>query len=71
LQTTAILTIEKSRYLKNRLTDFDETWTTDAFWPSGRYEPKKSKFKNPRQQKAIILKMKIAIYFFKFPENVK
>jgi len=31
---------------------------------------KKSKFRNPRQQKAIILKIKIVIYPFKFPENV-
>jgi len=31
----------------------------------------RSKFKNPRWQKAIILKMKIIIYPSKFPKNVE
>jgi len=33
----------KSRYLKNRLTDFDENWSADAPWPSKPYETEKIK----------------------------
>jgi len=46
-QMAAILKIEKSQYLKNRSTDFDEIWNNDAHWPSESYRPEKnSNFKN-------------------------
>jgi len=32
---------KKLRYLKNLLTDFDEIWIADAFWPSKPYGPRK------------------------------
>jgi len=32
---------------------------------------KKSRFRNPRWQKTIVLEMEIVVYPFKFPENVK
>jgi len=52
------------------LTDFDEIWIADAFGLLSPTGQKKIKFTNSRQQKAIILKMKIVIYLFKYPENV-
>jgi len=36
-----------------------------------RMPEKKSKLKNSRWQKAIVLKMKIVIYHFRFPKNVE
>ena len=41
--------IEKSPYVGRRLTDFDETWHSDVFWPSWAFRPLKfQNFKNPR-----------------------
>jgi len=52
------------------MTDFNEIWMIIHIGLN-LWARKKSKFKNLRRQKAIILKMKIVIYPFKFPENVE
>ena len=33
--------IDKTRYLRNGLTDLDEIWLDDAYWTPGRYRPPK------------------------------
>ena len=48
-RTAAILTTVKSPYLCSRLTDFDEIWHDDAYWPSTAQRPLKFRiFKNSR-----------------------
>jgi len=41
MAAAAILKIEKSTYLGKGLTDFDEIWHGDAFWPSLPFQPLK------------------------------
>ena len=41
MRTAAILKTVKSPYLCNRLTDFDEIWHDDAYWPSTAERPLK------------------------------
>ena len=40
-RTAAILKTVKSPYLCNRLTDFDEIWHDDAYWPATAERPLK------------------------------
>jgi len=40
-RTAAILKTDKSPYLRNRLTDFDEIWHDDADWPPTKDKPLK------------------------------
>jgi len=47
MAAAAILKTVKSLYLLNRLTDFDEIWHGDAYWPSTGDRPLKFRiFKN-------------------------
>ena len=56
--TAAILKNQKSQYLYNKLTDFDEIRRGEASWPSGLRQPIKfHDFQNPRWRTAAILKI--------------
>jgi len=48
-RTAAIFKTVKSPYLCNRLTDFDEIWYSDAYWPHAADLPLKFRiFENPK-----------------------
>jgi len=63
MAAAAVLKNEKSKYLCNRLTDFDEIWYADASRPYLPKQPiKLQDFKNPRWRRRPILKFEKSQY---------
>ena len=63
----------KSPYLCNRLTDFDEIWYSDAYWPLTADKPLKFRiFENPKWRRPPFWKItKIAISLQRFDRSLR
>ena len=72
-RTAAILRTVKSPYLCSRLTDFDEIWHGDAYWPPTADQPLKLPiFENPRRRRPPSWKItEIAIYPQRFDQSLR
>jgi len=61
---------KKSRYLKNRLTNFSAIWNDDAYWSSERYGPEKKRDLKSKMVDRYDFDIENRQLPFKFPENI-